>query len=258
MSREGDQQSGTAGQDAFDELPGPPQTSGLAIASLVCGICGVFTCGISALVGLILGIIGLRRISRSEGQLTGQGLAVTGIVVSAIVVVLVPLAIALQGMMLFPALSGARAEARKAACQANLHSIGIGLTLYRNGFENELPETLGDLYPEYVESEMVFACPGTDKTVIGRDGLPQDYQYVGRLHPETHPLVIVAYDRRGNHDDGRNVLFVDTHVEWLDEDGFHAQLQESLERVKRDWEQYTPERQAALEAFYRDEAGPED
>src|SRR4051812_11930045 len=54
-----------------------PRTSGLAIA----GFISAFVCG---LVGLILSILGLREINRSNGQLTGRGLAIAGIAISSV------------------------------------------------------------------------------------------------------------------------------------------------------------------------------
>lgn len=52
--------------------------SGLAVASMVCGICGIFTLGISSLVGLFLGYRA-RRETRT-GHRRGDGMAITGIV----------------------------------------------------------------------------------------------------------------------------------------------------------------------------------
>src|SRR5216684_173957 len=53
----------------------PPRTSGMAVASLICGILGLFTC-VTAPVGLVLGIIANGQIKRSQGRLTGSGLAI--------------------------------------------------------------------------------------------------------------------------------------------------------------------------------------
>ncbi len=65
---------------------GEPHTSGMAIASLVLGILGI-----TALLGLILGIVSLVQINRSRGRLRGQGLAIAGICVSAFaLLVLIP------------------------------------------------------------------------------------------------------------------------------------------------------------------------
>jgi hypothetical protein len=61
-------------------FPGQPQqgdTNGMAIAAMVCGICG-FLCLVPGLVGIILGIISLPQVK--SRQQSGKGMAVTGIV----------------------------------------------------------------------------------------------------------------------------------------------------------------------------------
>jgi len=68
---------------------GQTKTSGMAITSLVLGIVGVipcffFTLGLIPTVGLILGIVSLRAISKSLGQLRGRGMGIAGIVLSSI------------------------------------------------------------------------------------------------------------------------------------------------------------------------------
>jgi len=64
-----------------------PQTSGMAVASLVLGIAGLLCCccGAPAIVGLILGILALSEINKSGGRLEGRGLAIAGIAVSGAV-----------------------------------------------------------------------------------------------------------------------------------------------------------------------------
>jgi hypothetical protein len=68
--------------------PAPPKTNGLATASLVLGILG-FIClpVVGGIAGLILGILGLQQIGRSQGWQTGRGLAISGIIVSAVSIV---------------------------------------------------------------------------------------------------------------------------------------------------------------------------
>ncbi len=62
------------------------KTSGLAIALLVLSILGIH------LLGLIFGIIALKKIKRSGGSLRGSGLALTGVIVSSVgLVVLISL-----------------------------------------------------------------------------------------------------------------------------------------------------------------------
>ena len=78
----------------------PPRTSGLAIASLVLGVLSCPFNFLASIPGLICGIIGLRSIKRSEQggagpRLTGRGLAITGITLSAIATLLWPLIVLL-------------------------------------------------------------------------------------------------------------------------------------------------------------------
>lgn len=64
--------------------PQTPGTNGLAVAAMVCGICG-FLCLIPGLVGVILGAVSLPQIKRS-GQ-AGRNMAIAGIVTGALWIV---------------------------------------------------------------------------------------------------------------------------------------------------------------------------
>ncbi|WP_446665872.1 DUF4190 domain-containing protein [Flexivirga sp. B27] len=65
----------------------PTPTNGLAIASLITSIAGIFVlCGLSGIVAVVLGILGLNK-SREIGGI-GRGQAIAGIVIGAIQVVL--------------------------------------------------------------------------------------------------------------------------------------------------------------------------
>jgi hypothetical protein len=63
--------------------PQPPRggTNGMAIAAMVCGICG-FLCLVPGLVGIILGVVSLPQIKRS--QQSGRGMAIAGIVTGSL------------------------------------------------------------------------------------------------------------------------------------------------------------------------------
>ena len=74
------------------QFPSPPagqtaraKTSGFAIASLVCGLLGFLI--LPALAGLILGIMAIRQVNRSNGAIGGKGLAIGGVVVSSLAMV---------------------------------------------------------------------------------------------------------------------------------------------------------------------------
>ncbi len=118
-------------------MPVEVKTSGLAIAAFVLGILSLFTLGLTALPAMIIGIITLVLIGRSGGRLTGTGFAVTGIVIPAVTMVLVPMAI------LMPALARTRQLAFRMTCGTNLSGIGKAMILYANDFDGELPRAGG-------------------------------------------------------------------------------------------------------------------
>jgi tetratricopeptide (TPR) repeat protein len=87
------------------ETPKPnPKTSTLAILSLIFAIIGICFFPL-LLVSLILGIIGLFRISKNPAALTGKGLAVAGIAISAFALLIT---VALAAVILPDAISKIR------------------------------------------------------------------------------------------------------------------------------------------------------
>jgi prepilin-type processing-associated H-X9-DG protein len=113
----------------------PPKNSGLAVTSLVLGCLGLLSCGITALVGLVLGIIALVRINKSNGQLGGRGLALAGIIVSAVLLLLV----SLPAAMLLPALAHAKQKAASIRCMSNVKQLNVGLMMYADDNKERFP-----------------------------------------------------------------------------------------------------------------------
>ena len=63
-----------------------PKNNGMAIASLICAIGGIFFLGIPSVLGIIFGFVARSQIERSDGTQTGSGLALAGIIVGFCVV----------------------------------------------------------------------------------------------------------------------------------------------------------------------------
>jgi hypothetical protein len=136
----------------------PKKTSGLAITSLVLGILGLFSCGATALFGLAFGIIGLITVKRSEGRLKGDGIALAGIIVSAIFLLMIPIFAA----MLLPALAAAKQRAQTINCVSNEHQLALAVRIYANDHTNHFPPaaTWCDAIKKYADgSDRVFKCP---------------------------------------------------------------------------------------------------
>lgn len=67
-------------------VPLLPRSEGLAIASLVCSIAGILFIGVPAILGVIFGFVARSKILRSNGMLTGDGLALAGIITGLVVI----------------------------------------------------------------------------------------------------------------------------------------------------------------------------
>ena len=235
------------------------KTCGLAIASLVLGILG-FVSGLSAIPGLILGIMALSRINRSAGRLRGKGLATAGIITSSVALVML-FVIAVLAAMLMPAVAGARLAERRSNSRANLHQIGLGIAMYSAGNRDQYPPDLGALIEQqYLGSRDVLLDPNdAEAQQLGPDAAPPSYEYVGPIPITRVPAgTIICYSRKGIYRGGRNVLYADCAVGWVDEqslkeaggDPRHS-LRASYEAVVEAFgQELTPERDAELRKFY--------
>lgn len=135
------------------------RTSGLAIASLILGILGFCTLGLAGIAGLILGIVGLIVISKSAGQLKGGGLAIAGIIVSA--VSLITLFILLLMAILMPALAQARDQARAVASMSNVKQLCLATLLYCDDNEQRFPacDNWPDALKPYYREPKILSSP---------------------------------------------------------------------------------------------------
>ncbi|HXI70734.1 MAG TPA: DUF4190 domain-containing protein [Verrucomicrobiae bacterium] len=149
------------------------KTSGLAVTSLVLGILGMFTCGLTALFGLILGIIAMVRVKNSGGKLSGNGLALAGIIVSAIFLFMIPIFAA----MLLPALAAAKQKAQTINCVNNEKQLALAVRIYSGDNGNHFPPaaTWCDAINSAVGSSKVFQCPAATS------GARCDYAYNVKL-----------------------------------------------------------------------------
>ena len=111
-----------------------PKTSGLAIASLGCGILGICLI-VPSLFGGILGIIALIKINKSQGALKGMGFAIAGMVVSVLSIV----PAALMASMILPTLAKAKGKANRMKCANNIGQISKSFYALSDEIEGQPP-----------------------------------------------------------------------------------------------------------------------
>ncbi len=145
---------GSAGPIPANASPaGPVKSSGLAVASLVCGALG-FLC-LPALASLVLGIIALIKIRRSEGRLGGQPFAIIGMCLSGFMLIT---AVPIGAGLMLPALARAKSKAQSIHCINNLKQIGLAARIYSNDNKEMFPPDFLSMSNELV-SPKILVCP---------------------------------------------------------------------------------------------------
>lgn len=100
-----------------------PQTSKKAITSLILGLASFICMFVSGMAAIILGIISILEVSKSNGRLKGQGMAITGIVLGVLGCLwTIPV---IMTALLLPAVSQVRSAANIARSMNNLREITI-------------------------------------------------------------------------------------------------------------------------------------
>jgi prepilin-type processing-associated H-X9-DG protein len=214
--------------------PSEPTTgahvSGWATTALVLGILSAFTCLLTALPAIVVGIVAMVKIGNSNGRLKGVGMAVAGMVLPF---VLLPF-MAIGMGILMPALARTRQLAVRMTCATNLQELGKAMVLYANDYNDRFPTTSKwcDLLTQYAGvAPQAFQCKGgggegpcsyaMNKALEGLGtNVPPDMVLLFETTPgwnQTGGAEILTVD---NHQgDGCNVLFVDTHVEFVKPEG---------------------------------------
>jgi prepilin-type processing-associated H-X9-DG protein len=202
------------------------KTSGLAITSLVLAILSPFTCLLTAIPAIILGIVGLVKISKSGGQLKGSGFAIAGI---ALPVVLLPLVALLMGILM-PALARVRQIAFRQVCGNNMSALGKSMLIYAGDYDEKYPTPSKwcDLLVEYAEvTPKSFLCKGAaegpcnyamNKNIekLNPTNAPPDMVLLFETSPGWNqsggPEILTTENHNG---EGCNVLFVDLNVAFI-------------------------------------------
>jgi hypothetical protein len=202
----------------------PVTTSGLAIASLVLGFLGFPTCGVTAMVGLILGIISINQINKSNGMISGRGIALTGTIVSAVFLLMIPFGAAI----LLPALARAKSRAVEINCVNNTRQLAMTALIYAGAHTNQLPAASNwcECLMPFAASTNILQCPATNEPCGYAFNTNLSGMNIGRINPRTvlffesdagwdasgGPEVMIQQPR---HSRDFVVVFVDGHTEMI-------------------------------------------
>jgi hypothetical protein len=131
--------------------------------------------------------------------------------------------------VMMPAMARTRQQAFRITSTSNLKGIGKALLIYANDFDDEFPPNLEVL----VEKEDLD--PGTlesKRKPKGFDG--PSYIYIAGQNTSMHPGNIIVYENPGYCKDGLNVLYLDSHVQWMKPNEFLKDLKETYQRLGRE------------------------
>ena len=164
------------------QTPAPaaaPKTSGMAIASLVCGIVGFCTVGVGGLVGIVLGIVAIKKINGSGGALAGRGLSIGGIILSIVSLIawaavaafvacgcLWASRVAANPSGFINTLQDVESQAFEAMTVANANQLTAAAAVYCTEHKDQFPPP--DTWPQALTlgSPMIYAEPGKPGTRI--------------------------------------------------------------------------------------------
>ena len=99
---------------------------GYAIASLVLGILSLPTVGlllVGAMTSVALGVVALVKASRQPEEYGGKGMAITGIILAAVSILIMPIVIGIVAAIAIPSMLRARVSANESAAIADVRAV---------------------------------------------------------------------------------------------------------------------------------------
>jgi hypothetical protein len=182
-------------------LPYPTVTSGAAVASLILGIIS-FTLFpiIPGIAAVFCGHAARSDIRRSQGRVTGDGMAVTGLVLGYIHVAILALGLIICAIVFasvgLPALRDAiskgkvpvfgdvAVKGKETKSLANAQQIVTACHLYALDHQEAFPKTLEELVPQYLPDRKTLVCPLSPGETVG-------YEYFGGTTEDSAEKILV-------------------------------------------------------------------
>jgi len=220
-------QGGNAANIPLEQMPAQPPitTSSLAIVSLILGVLSLLCLGpLTALPGIICGILALLAISRHKDSLSGSGLAIAGLITSTVGGLVVSLVAIL---FIVPAVLRAR-EMReipnRTADAASLRAVDTACNMYAASHSNQMPHELFDA-ESYMHSPAILKsklssvpAPASMPSSAADLNAICDWVYIGAdLSKKYTGPIVLLYSKDMAPDHGRTVAFLNGNVQWVKE-----------------------------------------
>lgn len=125
--------------------------------------------------------------------------------------------------LLTPQMIQTREQAKQVSCSTRLRQLAVSVHMYTQDHDNKLPPNLQAIADAGMLSVELFSC----------EGRPYVYRAVDLPNLDVTPMMILAHGSAGAHRGGRNVVFVDGHVEWTSE-GHFVELIERDNQLRRE------------------------
>ena len=215
-----------------DYQPPAPRTSKLAIWSLVLSFSAFIIGAPSSIAGLICGIIGINKIGKSAGSLTGKGMAISGVVISAIhLFIVVPLTIAI----LIPTFMTVKTAVEQNMCAENIKGLSKAMLIYAGDYDEKYPSpNWCNLLIDYADvSEQQFRCFSTKEgpcnyamnvnIIESGPATPSDIVLLFETTPGWNQIGGPEILSMNNHDNkGCNIVFADGHVRFVEAEDMNS------------------------------------
>ena len=101
------------------------------------------------------------------------------------------------------------------------------MVIRMNDYQKKLPPNLEILISTEDLPPKILICPSAKDTPDQPAYIYRAADLAGKKFKEYYPQLILVHDRNGNHEDSRNVVFADGHVENLHDQHF-------LEAIEKD------------------------
>ncbi len=137
----------------------PPSRKGLARASLILGLLGLFGLGpVAGIPAVIAGHVAFRRNRDDPSRYGGRGLAVTGFTLGYVSLLSGLVVAVLVASVVVPGLRDAGARDPRQLCRRQLRDLGIALRVHADDHGRLYPTNLASLDPGLVDAA-TYACP---------------------------------------------------------------------------------------------------